>query len=1126
MRGIRSRRPLWLLAVAVAVVLVQGVAAGSAPAQSGPPSHGALRDSPNLRLRATNEWYGDGRIPLDSRSGPFSASYQRFLERTAARVRAVPSAALHASGTPTWVNLGPTRATFATNYYTLHVTDSGRPRSIIVHGSTIYVASAMGGVWKSTDSGSTWAPITDGLPSLSDGSLAMDPNNASTLYLGLGDPFDGTGIGLVKSTDGGATWSSPVFLGNETTIPDVVVDPSNSNVVLAATDDGLYRSTDAGASFSQVSIATGDTGAPKVWSIAPTAAHDFVLSLEGNPTATSGTTDGQIWTSSDDGASWSRATGVTKASGVGRITVAAAPSNPSIVYALAAIPNATSSADLADIFKSTDGGQSWTALNANTRQYTNPNSESANVDGLMNGQGWYDQAVAVDPSDPNTVFFGGSLLIAKTTDGGATFTQISNWLGQFGLPYVHADCHTATFDANGNLYIGTDGGIAKSTDGGATFDSSLNVGLVDQLPYTVSSSPASADAVLGGFQDLGTRLREGSTSTFDQVIGGDGIGSDINRSNASLMLGSIYYDHFYKSTDGGSTWADASTGISEVDNGNSAPFYSRLVPWAGDVTGNTLYTFSNTKVYKTTSYAASWSPLPNPVTSSGAIREIGVSPSDANDVGAVASGGRVFLSSDGGSTWTQAASLPNNQLSLSYISYDPTNPSTIYVASVAPVQNASHLWVSTDGGSSWTSLDGYGGSANGFPTGVPVNFVKVDPLSSSTLYAGTQLGLYRSTDGGATWSRFGTGLPLVSVTDLYIAPDDGVIRAASYGRGFWELTYPTANDFSIGATRSTLSAAQGGSDGTTITTAVTSGTAESVALAASGLPAGATATFIPPSVTAGASSALTLSAGATTPPGSYDVTVTGTSASAVHSVHVTFDVVGPHTLAVARAGTGTGTVSSTPAGISCGATCSHAFADGTVVSLTPAPATGSVFAGWSGACSGTGACSVTMTQDAAVTATFTLVSHTLTVARSGSGSGSVVSSPAGISCGATCAASFAYGSTVTLTASPGPGSTFTGWSGACSGTGTCTVTVLSDTSVGAGFAAKPPQARCLVPNVKGKTLAAARAAIVAARCAVGHVTRAASKKIPKGHVIAQSPAPGKHLKRGSKVNLVVSRGKH
>jgi hypothetical protein len=256
------------------------------------------------------------------------------------------------------------------------------------------------------------------------------------------------------------------------------------------------------------------------------------------------------------------------------------------------------------------------------------------------------------------------------------------------------------------------------------------------------------------------------------------------------------------------------------------------------------------------------------------------------------------------------------------------------------------------------------------------------------------------------------------------------------------------------------------------------------------------------------------------------VTVTGTSASAVHSVHVTFDVVGPHTLAVARAGTGTGTVSSTPAGISCGATCSHAFADGTVVSLTPAPATGSVFAGWSGACSGTGACSVTMTQDAAVTATFTLVSHTLTVARSGSGSGSVLSSPAGISCGTTCAASFAYGSTVTLTASPGPGSTFTGWSGACSGTGTCTVTVLSDTSVGAGFAAKPPQARCLVPNVKGKTLAAARAAIVAARCAVGHVTRAASKKIPKGHVIAQSPAPGKHLKRGSKVNLVVSRGKH
>lgn len=941
-RRMGSRLPLVALAAVLAAVLLQTATAGA----SGPGASAALRDQPTLRLRAANEWYGDGRIPLDSRSGPFSASYQRFLERTAARELAARATAQRAAGSPAWVNLGPTKANFATNGVTLDVTDSGRPRSIIVDGSTIYVASAMGGVWKSTDSGSTWAPLSDGLPTLSDGSLAMDPNNHSVLYLGFGDPFDGFGIGLVKSTDGGATWSSPVFLGNETMIPDVVVDPSDSNIVLAATNDGLYRSTNAGASFSQVGIATGDSAAPKVWSIASTGAHHFVLSLEGDPDVTSGTTDGQVWTSTDDGASWSRATGMTKPSGIGRITVASAPSNPSIVYALAAIPNATTADDLADIFKSTDGGQSWTALNAAGDQYTNPNAESTGVSGLMNGQGWYDQFIAVDPGNANTVYFGGSLLIAKTTDGGSTFTQISNWLGQFGLPYVHADCHAATFDSNGNLWVGTDGGIAETTDGGVTFDGSMNQGLVDQLVYSVGSSPAGTNAVIGGFQDLGTRLREGSTSTFDQVIGGDGIGSNVNRSNASLMLGSIYFDSIFKSINGGTAWAPASTGIAEANDPNSAPFYTRIVPWAGDSTGNTLYTFTNSKVYKTTNYATSWSALPAAVTNSGVLRGVGVAQSNADDVGAVASGGRVFLSSNGGSTWTLAGTPPNNQLSMSSIAFDPADPTTIYAASVSPVQNASHLWKSTNDGASWTSIDGFGGTANGFPTGVPVNVVAVDPVTPTTVYAGTALGLLRSTDGGSSWSQFGTGMPLTSVDDLYIAPDDSVIRAASYGRGFWELQ------------------GQGGAT---------------------------------------------------------------------------------HSLSVAKSGTGTGSVSSSPPGIDCGATCSASFADGTPVTLTATADSGSTFSGWSG--------------------------------------------------------------------------------GGCSGTSTCRVTLSSDTAVTATFTKKPKPVQCVVPNVKGKPLARAKSAIRAAHCSAGRVKTAKSRKVPKGDVISQSPKAGKRLKQGSKVKLVVSRGK-
>jgi hypothetical protein len=165
-------------------------------------------------------------------------------------------------------------------------------------------------------------------------------------------------------------------------------------------------------------------------------------------------------------------------------------------------------------------------------------------------------------------------------------------------------------------------------------------------------------------------------------------------------------------------------------------------------------------------------------------------------------------------------------------------------------------------------------------------------------------------------------------------------------------------------------------------------------------------------------------------------------------------------LSVTRNGTGTGTVTSSPAGINCGATCSANFNQGTMVSLTPTPASGSTFTGWSGACSGTGSCVVTLNAAASVGAAFTISTVTqfpLTVTRSGTGTGTVTSTPAGISCGATCSANFDQGTLVSLTATPASGSTFTGWSGACSGTGSCSVTLNAAASVGAAFTlAAPP----------------------------------------------------------------------
>ena len=162
----------------------------------------------------------------------------------------------------------------------------------------------------------------------------------------------------------------------------------------------------------------------------------------------------------------------------------------------------------------------------------------------------------------------------------------------------------------------------------------------------------------------------------------------------------------------------------------------------------------------------------------------------------------------------------------------------------------------------------------------------------------------------------------------------------------------------------------------------------------------------------------------------------------------------PETLTVSKDGTGTGTVTSSPAGINCGASCSHDFAEGTTVTLTPTADFGSTFAGWSGDCTGTGSCMVTMDQAKNVTATFNLLpKHTLTVTNSGTGTGTVTSSPAGINCGSTCSHDFPEGAMVTLTPTADPGSAFTGWSGDCSGTGACTVTMSQARNVTATFAA-------------------------------------------------------------------------
>ena len=780
------------------------------------------RDDATARRKAMAEWYNDDLAKgsngaLSHKQALFSPEYERFLNEVAKHERETHATLMPWSGTSypvidslapfvaaangNWTNIGPTSANFAQNGGTLNVTDAGRVNAIVTdpdNANVIYVAFSGGGLWKSTDGGSTWSAKTETLGSLSVGTVEMAFDDSNTIYLGLGDPFDGTGVGLVKSTDGGDNWSNVVYLGNSTVIPDIEVARTDSNIVLAATDAGLYRSTNGGASFSKVVIdSTSTTGDPYVWTIAWGGGTNFVISLEADHNNASYLTNGQIWRSTDNGATWTRSSGITDTTGITRLSVAAAPSNRNVMYVEAANNNSYtgSSTDVANFFKSTDNGVTWTGIGKSGSTYkTYTNATSTRINTLLNGQGWYNQVMLVDPTNADIAYFGGALTAAKTSDGGGTYAKVSDWLAQSGLPYVHADFHAGHIASNGALYFGSDGGIFRSSNNGSTFTDTLNRGIASHLIYQVGSSTANRDAVVVGLQDNGTRVRVGNSAVFNQIIGGDGFGCNVNRSNAAQMLGSLYYARIYKSTNSGASFSQACSGITECNNASTAPFTTRIAEWKGDATGNTVFTFSNTKVYKSTNYATSWSALGTSglPTSSFSIRNVGVATGSANTVGVVANSGRAYVTTNGGTSWTQVGSttsLPGNGLSLSSITFDPINANILYIASVAPDAVSNHLWRSTNGGTNWTAIDS---NASGFPHGIPVNNLAIDPLDNNTLYAATHLGVYTSSDSGASWTRYGAGMPLVNVTDLYVADDGSLIRAATFGRSVWEYV-PTGN---------------------------------------------------------------------------------------------------------------------------------------------------------------------------------------------------------------------------------------------------------------------------------------------------------------------------------------------
>jgi len=700
---------------------------------------------------------------------------------------------------PTWVSIGPTNATFETNGVTLNVVDSGRARTILpdpADVNTVYLLTSGGGLWKTTNFlqvNPTWVPKTDALPTTGGGSVAFG-RTSNVLYLGLGDPFDDfplAGGFVTKSTNGGDTWGPVINLANATSVRDIKVDTSGGNdIVMVATDAGFFRSADGGATYD--ASPNPSIGARVLWSLANTSAGWLVSAA-----------DGTLWLSTNQGATWTQ-TGTPGFTGAGRSTLGIGAPGDAVVYAFAGNPGGT---DQLDLFRSPDGGLTWTALGLGSKAPSNPNADNSNMD-IMHGQAFYNQMILVDPTDVsrNTVYIGGNLCTARTTDGGASWTLITDWLPRSGanLPYAHADFHAAaisTLTSPAKLFFGSDGGLFVSNDTGASWDYRKNIGIVSHLIYALTTNPNSLNTTIIGLQDNGTRIREGSTTIYDQTRGGDGFGVGTSQANTTWTLSTYVHGAVDNSTDLGAHWSVATTGINTGDT----PFATAITnPLASaDPAGTVFFTVGLHDVYETSNGASSWTSIGSfgaPGTAQtirALVHVVGVSPVDTSHIAVAGTSGNLLLTTNGGVSWTQVplnTAVPGYNSSNTNIAW--VNNSILYVCSEAFNSGAIRVVKSINGGATWAA------ASNGLPD-ASVSKLQIDPSDNTgnTVYAGTFVGVYQTTDGGASWHKFGAGLPNVHVTDIFMPPNGSFIRISTYGRGVWEINplVRTITHFSVTA---------------------------------------------------------------------------------------------------------------------------------------------------------------------------------------------------------------------------------------------------------------------------------------------------------------------------------------
>jgi Peptidase family C25 len=731
----------------------------------------------------------------------------RQMELAEERVRSLPHSAIKDSLLAAWTPLGP--APIPNGQFG---PVSGRTISIAVHPTNpniVYAGAAQGGLYRSTDGGTTWTALMDSALSLAIGAIAIAPSQPDTIYVGTGetgfcgDCFFGVGVYRIDS----ASTASPVISGPFNDNPSdidtftgrgigaIAVHPTLPGTIFVALgsgiggiggsannvlpDRGLYRSTDATSAdptFTKIAMTgTASTNNAMVDIAIDPGNPDLVLCTLADAL---GNGDGGVYRSTNALAAvptFTRTFVTNPANSNSRTELALHRSGGGVVTVYAA-----SGTNGGTVQRSIDGGATWAQRIDNN---------------FCTAQCFYDIAVAVDPTNADTVYIGGSptLVFGRSTNGGTTFTN--NATTAVGL---HVDSHAITVAPSqpATIYFGSDGGIYKSTNSGTTWVDLNNAQYFATQFMSLALHPINRYFTIGGTQDNGTNFYQPS-QLWTNTEGGDGGYSVIDQNAVNNTAVTMYHTFFNqtnamgysRSTNAGNSWGGFGCGFGGFTaNGMTCTatailFYAPMERGPGNP--NTLYFGSDVLYRSANSGVTAVKVSQEPIQAAVAISAIGISPQNDNVRIVGQNNGNIFGTSTGSSVLVNLDALgavPNNFIARAVV--DPNSATTAYVTLSA--FGVINVWKTTTLSAvnpTWTAAVG------GLPQ-VPVSAFVIDPQDSNALYAGTDIGVYQSLDGGANWLPFGTGLPRVAVFDAEISNVHRILRIATHGRGLYEISIP------------------------------------------------------------------------------------------------------------------------------------------------------------------------------------------------------------------------------------------------------------------------------------------------------------------------------------------------